>query len=101
MSHPVGRARVVKDAFGGCRLAGINMSDDANISDCLYRTSHDRGTVKSRATTKGEPETLKTKEFRGDTANDNSFTRLHPKHLSSVPWLNRARDYDFGGHRNN
>jgi hypothetical protein len=28
---------------------------------------------------------MKTREFRGDTANDNSFTRLHPKHLSSVP----------------
>jgi hypothetical protein len=81
----MGRSRVVEDPFGGCGLAGINVGDDANISNCLYRTSHDRVTEKSRATTIAEPETMKTREFRGDTANDNSFTRLHPKHWSSVP----------------
>ena len=97
----MGRTRVVKDAFGSCGLAGINVCDDANISNCLYRTSHDRVTVKSWATTKGEPETLKTKEFRGDTANAFAFTRLHPKHSSSAPEPNRAGDYDFGGLRNN
>ena len=81
----MGRSRVVKDAFCGRGFAGIDVCDDANVANCLYGASHDLGTVKSRATTKGEPETLKTKEFRGDTANDDAFTRLHPKHSSSVP----------------